>query len=109
MPFDTDVLSHIVATTPLWPGLGAVHFPVGGWLQRAMEGPTASSAVFYDHGGHPANDDQHDTRGRREFDQRGGARRVRPRPLRGFMPQPLLAVRTGIVDMLGRITAARAP
>ncbi len=28
--------------------------------------------------------------------------------LGGFMPQPLLAVRTGIVDMLGRITAARA-
>ncbi len=55
----TDMFAHAHESTAVLPPLAvgvalvfaamgkSAQFPVGGWLQRAMEGPTASSAVFY--------------------------------------------------------------
>lgn len=38
----------IVGLLLLWASMGkAAQFPLGGWLPRAMEGPTPSSAIFY--------------------------------------------------------------
>lgn len=40
--------SAVIAIAILVAAMGkSAQFPVGGWLPRAMEGPTASSAVFY--------------------------------------------------------------
>ena len=43
-----DFPATVVALLLLLAAMGkSAQFPVGGWLPRAMEGPTASSAVFY--------------------------------------------------------------
>lgn len=44
----TEPIAAAVGFAILFAAMGkSAQFPVGGWLPRAMEGPTASSAVFY--------------------------------------------------------------
>lgn len=47
MRFETSGAT-LIALSLLWAASGkSALFPVGGWLPRAMEGPTPSSAIFY--------------------------------------------------------------
>ncbi len=49
LPVPTQAIdATIVALLLVWASIGkAAQLPLGGWLPRAMEGPTPSSAIFY--------------------------------------------------------------